>query len=69
MKIYLASGYGTMNVKGREAALAGKFKIYRRLVSFYDLERGNHIERVIKVNYEDIPCRKHPRSGTRRKEV
>lgn len=69
MKIYLASGYGTMNVKGRESALAGKFKIYRRLISFYDLDRGNHIESVIKVNYENIPGRKYPGSGPRGKEV
>ncbi len=50
MKIYLASGYSVMNVKNKEQELSVKFKIYRRLVSFFDLERGNNIMNTINVN-------------------
>lgn len=52
MKIYLASGYSVMNSPGRELQLAVKLLIYRRLVSFHDKSRGNHIENVINVNRE-----------------
>ena len=47
MKIYLASGYSIMNVKNRERELSNKFNVWRRLISYFDLERGNKIENVI----------------------
>lgn len=49
MKIYLASGYSVMNVPGRESWLANKYSPYRRLVSFHDKSRGNHIEQVLEL--------------------
>jgi len=50
MKIYLASGYSVMNTKGRERYFADKLKVYRRLISFHDLSRGNKIMNVINLN-------------------
>ncbi len=47
MKIYLASGYTVMNVEGRERELYRKFKNWKRLISFYDLERGNKIQNIL----------------------
>jgi hypothetical protein len=44
MKIYLASGYSVMNLKGREKSMRDLFSpYYRRLVSYIDYERGNDI--------------------------
>lgn len=54
MKIYLASGYSIMNVKGRERELFYKFDIWRRLISYFDLERGNKIENVIDLKRIEI---------------
>ncbi len=47
MKIYFASGYSVMNNEGRERELFYKFGIWRRLISFYDVERGNNIFQVL----------------------
>jgi len=52
MKLYLASGYSVMNITGKERELKNKFNIWRRLISFFDLERGNKIMNVINLNYE-----------------
>lgn len=49
MKIYLASGYSVMNIKGKERELLNKFPVWRRLVSFFDLERGNKIMNVLNL--------------------
>lgn len=49
MIVYLASGYSVINVKGREKKLSQMFRAWHRLISFYDLERGNKILRVIKL--------------------
>jgi len=54
MIIYLASGYSVMNSPGREIELASKYKPYRRLVSFFDLERGNHIMATINAPKVDL---------------
>lgn len=44
MRIYLASGYSVMNAKGRERRLRRLFgSSYKRLVSFFDAQRGNNI--------------------------
>ena len=51
MRIYFASGYSVMNVKGLERETFRLFG-WKRLVSFYDLERGNHIFAVIDVAKE-----------------
>jgi len=58
MKIYLASGYSIMNVKNRERCLFEKFGVWRRLISFFDLERGNHIEQVLNLATEEKHARK-----------
>jgi len=49
MIIYLASGYSVMNVKGREKKLSKKFTKWNRLISFFDLERGNQIIKVLNL--------------------
>ena len=49
MRIYLASGYSVMNVKGREKKLAKRFGNWNRLISFFDLERGNKIFNVLNL--------------------
>lgn len=43
MKIYLAGGYSVMKSKGLEKRLRNRFNPWRRLVSYYDLFRGNPI--------------------------
>ena len=52
MKIFLASGYSVMNSLGIEKKLFYKFSPWRRLVSFFDLQRGNKIMNVINLNNE-----------------
>jgi len=54
MKIYLASGYTVMNVKNREKEISEKLNPpYRRLISFFDLIRGNDIYSVITIKRRD----------------
>ena len=63
MKIYLASGYSVMNVKGRERELMERigrnYRSWNRLISFYDLERGNDIFAVINLvkENENLLCK------------
>ena len=47
MKLYLASGYGVMKTKGEEKRMAKMLPHWYRLISFYDLERGNKIRNVL----------------------
>lgn len=50
MKVYLASGYGVISRAERE--LAKKYQPYRRLISYHDKARGNHIEYTIEAGKE-----------------
>ena len=50
MKIYLASGYSVMNNAERERNLSEKFNTWKRLISFFDLFRGNKIMNVLELN-------------------
>ena len=48
MKIYLASGFSVMNVKGREEELMKVAKIYNRLVSFFDvIFTSNNVQQIL----------------------
>jgi len=49
MKIYFASGYTVMNIEGREREIFEKYQ-WKRLISFYDLRRGNKIKNALEVN-------------------
>lgn len=53
MKIFLASGYSVMNVKGREKHFRDRFHPrYRRLISFFDEKRGNNIYSTMGIKNE-----------------
>jgi hypothetical protein len=49
MKIFLASGYTVMNIKGRERYMANQFGNWKRLISFFDLKRENRVMNVINL--------------------
>ena len=53
MKIYLASGFSVMNIKGRERELFEKFGIWNRLISFYDTITGNNIYQVLELRRQN----------------
>ncbi len=58
MKYFYASGYTVMNLKNKEKEMLRRFD-WSRLISFYDLDRGNDIMSVVEA-FRERQCKERP---------